>query len=128
MTAVLLFDLNDFSAQLAQTAACVDVALDGILRVAPQGHERARPRALIEAMRYGALAPGKRLRPFLTIETARALGRDDEAPVRAGAAIECLHAYSLIHDDLPAMDDDDYRADVRRPRIVHGESDRHPRR
>ena len=60
-------------------------------------------------MRYATLGGGKRLRPFLTIETARALGAQDEGPRRAGAAIECVHAYSLIHDDLPAMDDDDLR-------------------
>jgi len=63
----------------------------------------------MEAMRYATLDGGKRLRPFLTVETARALGRTDNGPVRAGAAIECIHAYSLIHDDLPAMDDDDLR-------------------
>jgi farnesyl diphosphate synthase len=60
-------------------------------------------------MRYATLGGGKRLRPFLTVETARALGRQDEGPRRAGAAIECVHAYSLIHDDLPSMDDDDLR-------------------
>ena len=60
-------------------------------------------------MRYATLGGGKRLRAFLTIETARALGRTDEGPRRAGAAIECVHAYSLIHDDLPSMDDDDLR-------------------
>jgi farnesyl diphosphate synthase len=60
-------------------------------------------------MRYATLGGGKRLRAFLAIETARALGRADQGPRRAGAAIECVHAYSLIHDDLPAMDDDDLR-------------------
>ncbi len=61
------------------------------------------------AMRWGALGGGKRLRPFLAIETARALGVEGEAPLRAGVAIESVHCYSLIHDDLPAMDDDDLR-------------------
>jgi farnesyl diphosphate synthase len=60
-------------------------------------------------MRHGVLGGGKRLRPFLTIETARALGMTGAMPRRAGAAIECVHGYSLIHDDLPAMDDDDLR-------------------
>ena len=60
-------------------------------------------------MRWGALGGGKRLRPFLVIETARALGLEGDAPLKAGVAIECLHNYSLIHDDLPAMDDDDLR-------------------
>ena len=60
-------------------------------------------------MRYATLGGGKRLRPFLTVETAQALGRTDNGPKRAGAAIECIHAYSLIHDDLPSMDDDELR-------------------
>ena len=75
----------------------------------PRPGEPARPKRLIEAMRYATLGGGKRLRAFLTVETARALGRADDGPRRAGAAIECVHAYSLIHDDLPAMDDDDLR-------------------
>ena len=79
------------------------------LSLEPKPGEPARPKRLIEAMRYATLGGGKRLRPFLTVETARALGRTDNGPMRAGAAIECIHAYSLIHDDLPAMDDDDLR-------------------
>ena len=75
----------------------------------PKPGEPARPKRLMEAMRYATLGGGKRLRPFLTVETARALGRTDNGPKRAGAAIECIHAYSLIHDDLPSMDDDDLR-------------------
>lgn len=63
----------------------------------------------MEAMRHAALGGGKRLRPFLAIETARLLGREGEGPVRAGSAIELLHCYSLVHDDLPSMDDDDLR-------------------
>ena len=79
-------------------------------------------------MRYSTLGGGKRLRAFLVIETARALGRSDAGPVRAAAAIECLHAYSLIHDDLPAMDDDDLRRGrpTTSPRLRR--SDRDPRR
>jgi len=98
-----------FKVRLAKTAAAVERVLDDILAIEPKGGEPRRPRRLIEAMRYATLGGGKRLRPFLAIETARALGRVDKAPVRAGAAIECVHAYSLIHDDLPAMDDDDLR-------------------
>ena len=60
-------------------------------------------------MRYAILGGGKRLRPFLAVETARAFGAAGVGPRRVGAAIECLHGYSLIHDDLPAMDDDDLR-------------------
>ena len=98
-----------FKARLAEAAAAVERVLEDLLAVEPKAGETARPRRLIEAMRYATLGGGKRLRPFLAIETARALGRTDAAPVRAGAAIECVHAYSLIHDDLPAMDDDDLR-------------------
>lgn len=61
------------------------------------------------AMRHAALAGGKRLRPFLVIETARVLGYDGAGALRAGAAVELLHCYSLVHDDLPSMDDDDLR-------------------
>jgi len=67
------------------------------------------PARLFEAMRYSALAGGKRIRPRLVYATARVLGVDVERVDAAAAAIECIHAYSLIHDDLPAMDDDDLR-------------------
>ena len=92
-----------------KSGAAIERELDILLQAAPRPGEPARPPRLIEAMRYATLGGGKRLRPFLTVETARALGRRDEGPRRAGAAIECVHAYSLIHDDLPAMDDDDLR-------------------
>jgi farnesyl diphosphate synthase len=98
-----------FAERLALSAAEVERELEGALSLSPRPDEPARPRRLIEAMRYATLGGGKRLRPYLTIETARAFGRDDAGPRRAGAAIECVHAYSLIHDDLPAMDDDDLR-------------------
>lgn len=64
---------------------------------------------LISAMRYAALGPGKRLRPFLAIECGRLVGADERGLLRVATAIECVHAYSLIHDDLPCMDDDDMR-------------------
>src|SRR5208283_296421 len=98
-----------FRARLAAAAAAVEGELDGLVTFEPRAGEPTRPRRLLEAMRYATLGGGKRLRAFLVIETARALGRRDVGPVRAGAAIECLHAYSLVHDDLPAMDDDDLR-------------------
>ncbi len=115
------FDARGFAARLAAQAARVDAALDALLTFEPQGRE-APPASLVEAMRYGALAPGKRLRPFLVIETARALGREGEGALRTGAAVECLHAYSLIHDDLPAMDDDDLRRGRPTTHIAHGEA------
>lgn len=102
-------DERAFKSRLAEAGAAVERVLEEALGVEPKADELARPRRLVEAMRYATLSGGKRLRPFLTIEVARALGRADDAPVRAGAAIECVHAYSLIHDDLPAMDDDDLR-------------------
>ena len=102
-------DDREFRARLAEAAAAVEAELDALLSFEPKPGEPARPRRLLEAMRYSTLGGGKRLRAFLVIETARALGRRDAGPVRAAAAIECLHAYSLIHDDLPAMDDDDLR-------------------
>lgn len=64
---------------------------------------------VIEAMRYALLAGGKRMRPFLLVECAKLFAVDDESAMRVAAAIECVHTYSLIHDDLPAMDDDDLR-------------------
>jgi farnesyl diphosphate synthase len=102
-------DDDAFAARLAESGAAIERELDVLLEAEPRPGEPARPERLVEAMRYATLGGGKRLRPFLTVETARALGREDRGPLRAGAAIECVHAYSLIHDDLPAMDDDDLR-------------------
>jgi farnesyl diphosphate synthase len=100
---------GDFAARLTEVAAEVETALETLLTADPRPGELARPERLLSAMRYGVLGGGKRLRPFLTIETARALGATGASPIRTGAAIECVHGYSLIHDDLPAMDDDDLR-------------------
>jgi len=102
-------DESAFAARLAESQAEIERELESLLGVEPKPGEPARPKRLIEAMRYATLGGGKRLRPFLTVETARALGRSDHGPRRAGAAVECIHAYSLIHDDLPSMDDDDLR-------------------
>ncbi len=68
-----------------------------------------RPPLLMAALRYAALGGGKRFRPFLTLESARLFGVEGDGPLRAGAALEMVHCYSLVHDDLPAMDDDDMR-------------------
>jgi len=102
-------DESAFAARLAESQAAIERELELLLSVEPKPGELARPKRLIEAMRYATLGGGKRLRAFLAMETARALGRTDNGPRRAGAAIECIHAYSLIHDDLPSMDDDDLR-------------------
>jgi len=84
--------------------------VDGVLErlLPPSGHACA-PDALLEAMRYSVLAPGKRLRPALLYETGIAFGADPERLDAFAAAIEMLHAASLIHDDMPCMDDDDLR-------------------
>jgi farnesyl diphosphate synthase len=98
-----------FASRLTDVAAEVEAALEALLTSDLRPGELARPERLLSAMRYGVLGGGKRLRPFLTIETTRALGVTGASPIRAGAAIECVHGYSLIHDDLPAMDNDDLR-------------------
>jgi farnesyl diphosphate synthase len=94
----------NFAQRLEETADRVTVALDTLLpRV--QGPESK----LMSAMRYAALGGGKRLRPFLVLETGRLFGVDERCLLRVAAALECIHTYSLIHDDLPCMDDDDLR-------------------
>lgn len=80
-----------------------------LLDARPRTGEIARPTRLIEAMHYGALNGGKRLRPYLVHEAAHLFGGDEDAALQVGCALECLHSYSLVHDDLPAMDDDDLR-------------------
>ena len=89
---------------LSEGAAAVNQILDEVL-IAPEGPE-AR---VFEAMRYSALGSGKRLRPFLALASGRLCGVPDIQSLRVGAAIELVHCYSLVHDDLPAMDDDDLR-------------------
>jgi farnesyl diphosphate synthase len=102
-------DSTAFANRLKEGAESVEAMLERLLGDPPLAGELHRPSRLLAAMRHGALAGGKRLRPFLTIETARALGLGGEGPLRAGSAIELIHCYSLVHDDLPAMDDDDLR-------------------
>jgi farnesyl diphosphate synthase len=98
-----------FQHRLSQTAADIAELLDRLLSAAPIEGERARPARLIEAMRYAALGGGKRLRPFLVVEAAALFGVARPHALMAGAAVECVHCYSLVHDDLPAMDNDDLR-------------------
>jgi len=95
---------SSLDAALKDSAAFVEQALDRILP-APTGPEGR----VAEAMRYSALGGGKRLRPFLVLQTAGLFGVSRAAAVRAACAVECIHVYSLIHDDLPAMDNDDLR-------------------
>jgi len=94
----------DFEAALAEAAAAVEETLDDLLPE-PRGPE-AR---LHEAMRYACLAGGKRLRPFFVLQSGHIFGVDRRMMRRVAAAVECVHTYSLVHDDLPAMDDDDLR-------------------
>ncbi|MGO8954854.1 MAG: polyprenyl synthetase family protein [Rhodomicrobium sp.] len=95
-----------FTERLDAHASRLERHLDDWLSPARLGG--ATPR-LLEAMRYGALGGGKRFRPFLVIESAGLFGVPVERALNAAAALECVHCYSLIHDDLPAMDDDDLR-------------------
>jgi len=104
LTETLWSDGISFPEALTQAAKMTDVALDQLL-VVPPGLE-AR---VYEAMRYSALAPGKRLRPFLVLASAGLFGVARRCALQVAAAIEMVHAYSLIHDDLPAMDDSDLR-------------------
>jgi farnesyl diphosphate synthase len=99
----------DFTARLDAVAAEIDALLDGLLQEKREPGEIARPARLLEAMRYAALSGGKRLRPFLVVETAALFGAPRDRALLTGAALECVHCYSLIHDDLPAMDNDDVR-------------------
>ena len=104
MTDTLWSEAASFSEALTQAAQLTDVVLDQLL-VVPPGLE-AR---VYEAMRYSALAPGKRLRPFLVLASARMFGVAQRCALQVAAAVEMIHAYSLVHDDLPAMDDSDLR-------------------
>ncbi|MBZ9726710.1 polyprenyl synthetase family protein [Mesorhizobium sp. CO1-1-7] len=98
-----------FEMALIRRAAAVEVMLRRLLDDRPLSGEIARPDRLMAAMRHGVLNGGKRLRPFLVMESAALFSADGEAALRVAAALECVHCYSLIHDDLPAMDDDDLR-------------------
>ncbi|MDB5619110.1 polyprenyl synthetase family protein [Tardiphaga sp.] len=100
---------TDFAARLDQTAEETEAVLGRLLGDGLLPDEIARPKRLMDAMRYSSLGGGKRLRPFLVVESAAVFGVPREAALLAGAALECIHCYSLIHDDLPAMDDSDLR-------------------
>src|ERR1700739_2319315 len=97
-------DISQLPAAISASARLVDATLDAVLP-RPEG----RQARVQEAMRYAITAGGKRLRPFLVLHSARLCGVDDSRSLRVGAAIESLHTYSLVHDDLPCMDDDDLR-------------------
>lgn len=98
-----------FEKSLSAHAAIVEARLATLLDASIRPAELARPTQLIEAMHYGALNGGKRLRPYLVMQATRLFAGNEEAALQVGCALECLHSYSLVHDDLPAMDDDDLR-------------------
>ncbi len=126
MTAqIVSTDIVDMQEELANVSEQLDKVMDRVLPDAHsqssnvisltdrnQHHEKVSvgdEGRVMDAMRYSALSGGKRLRPFLTVTCANLFGVSLEASLLAAAAIECIHTYSLIHDDLPAMDDDDLR-------------------
>ena len=98
-----------FEQRLRNRAAGIGQLLEHILANEALADEIVRPERLLAAMRHGVLNGGKRLRPLLVVESAAVFGGSALAASRVGAALECLHSYSLVHDDLPAMDDDDLR-------------------
>lgn len=100
------FDIDD---ALARRAGAVEHVLRDLLAPGLAEGEVHRPPQLLAAIRHGVLNGGKRLRPFLVVESAALFGADGPAALRVAAALECVHCYSLVHDDLPAMDDDDLR-------------------
>ena len=98
-----------FRQRLEAVATDIESLLDRLLCAEPLAEERARPQRLMDAMRHVSLGGGKRLRPFLVVETAALFNAPRERALMAGAALEFVHCYSLAHDDLPAMDNDDLR-------------------
>ena len=95
---------TDLKTAMTEIAAEIESTLAALLPVGDGPESR-----VYDAMAYSALDGGKRLRPFLAVQTARMFDVPDQQSLRAGAAIEFVHCYSLVHDDLPAMDDDDLR-------------------
>jgi farnesyl diphosphate synthase len=99
----------DFAKRLDKTAEETEALLGQLLADKLETDEITRPKRLMDAMRYSTLGGGKRLRPFLVVESAAVFGVPRDSALLVGAALECIHCYSLIHDDLPAMDNSDLR-------------------
>lgn len=95
-----------FAEKLAETAAIVEQRLETALK---EEATTGTPERLLQAMQQAVLGGGKRFRPFLVVETTRLLGGPNQTAVDVAAALECIHCYSLVHDDLPAMDNDELR-------------------
>jgi farnesyl diphosphate synthase len=100
---------SHFLARLDAVAAETETLLDRLLAKTAAAGELSRPARLIDAMPYASLGGGKRFRPFLVVESARLFEVPRTNALMAGAALECVHCYSLVHDDLPAMDNDELR-------------------
>ncbi len=100
---------NPFLVRLDATAKDMEELLNRLMGAMPEDGEMERPARLLEAMRYATLGGGKRFRPFLVAESAALFDVPRQQALMAGAALECVHCYSLVHDDLPAMDNDALR-------------------
>jgi len=98
-----------FLSQLKSVASDTEAMLSALLKQAPAADEHDRPARLMEAMRYSSLSGGKRIRPLLVVASGDLFGVPRQRSLMAGAALEFIHCYSLVHDDLPAMDNDDMR-------------------
>ncbi len=117
---VIIKTESDFlSAEVARSARLVEMAFDHLL---PECEISTGKDRIVEAMRYSLLSGGKRLRPFLTICSSKLFGVQDEVAVLVAAAIEMIHTYSIIHDDLPALDDDDMRRDQPSCHVMYDEA------
>ena len=107
----------ELSSYLAERRSLIEASLDLYL---PALNER--PELLHKSIRYSVLAPGKRLRPTLTLAAAEAVGGTIDAMMPAACALECIHVFSLIHDDLPCMDNDDFRRGLPTNHKVYGDA------
>ena len=108
-----------FTQELERIADAVEARLDRLIGPEPAPPGQAK---LIEAMRYAVLGAGKRLRPFILIQSAQLFGVEEEEALQAATALECVHCYSLAHDDLPCMDDDKVRRGRPTTHIAFGEA------
>ena len=109
-------DWEQFETQLKQDQSAIEATLHARFQ------DSARYADLTEAMEYSLLAGGKRIRPVLTLECCRLCGGDPEEALDFACGVEMVHTYSLIHDDLPAMDDDDLRRGRPTNHKVYGEA------
>lgn len=113
-------EMRDISGGLAERVAFIEDIIEGRLIPADSGNQEQAE--IAEAIHYSVMAGGKRLRPMLILETSRLFGGEDKDTYDFMAAIEYIHTYSLVHDDLPAMDNDEYRRGRKTTHIVYGEA------